>query len=98
MHKNARENSDESLSFIFCFFAIFAISTSFFANRFVGALKVKFHSNNPWFHMTGRHQCEETEHNFVADAFNWEQRVKGEVAAARAWSGNWGEVFAPDSP
>lgn len=48
--------------------------------------------------MTGRHQCEETEHNFVADAFNWEQRVKGELAAARAWSGNWGEVFAPDSP
>lgn len=47
---------------------------------------------------TARHQCEQTEHNFVADAFNWEQRVKGELTAARAWSGNWGDLFAPDSP
>ena len=26
--------------------------------------------------MLKRHQCEETEHNFVADGQNWEQRVK----------------------
>ncbi|KAL7548029.1 hypothetical protein ACHAWF_011365 [Thalassiosira exigua] len=45
-----------------------------------------------------RHQCDETEHNFVADAFNWEQRVRGESAAARAWSGSWGDVFAPGRP
>ena len=48
--------------------------------------------------MTGRHQCDETEHNFVADAFNWEQRVKGELTAARTWTSNWGSVFAPNSP
>ena len=47
--------------------------------------------------MTGRHQCDETEHNFVADAFNWEQRVKGELTAARTWTSNWGSVFAPNS-
>ncbi len=45
-----------------------------------------------------RHQCDKTEHNFVADAFNWEQRVKSELNISRAWSKNWGEVFAPDSP
>lgn len=43
-------------------------------------------------------KCEQTEHNFVADAFNWEQRVKGELTIARAWSGNWGDVFAPNDP
>jgi len=68
--------------------------------------------------MTARHQCDEVEHNFVADGHNWEQRVRGEIQAARAWvrplrhsasflcqfslqsikAGNWGEVFAPDSP
>lgn len=48
--------------------------------------------------MTARHQCDETEHNFVADAFNWEQRVKGELTAARTWTSNWGSVFAPNSP
>lgn len=45
-----------------------------------------------------RHRCDKTEHNFVADAFNWEQRVKSELNISRAWSKNWGEVFAPDSP
>ena len=47
---------------------------------------------------TGRHQCDETEHNYVAEAFNWEQRVKGENDAAREWSKNWGSLFAPDEP
>ena len=45
-----------------------------------------------------RHQCDNTEHNFVADGFNWEQRVRGELAAARSWSEQWGDVFAPDNP
>ena len=44
-----------------------------------------------------RRPGEKNEHNFVADAFNWEQRVKGEINAAKVWSSNWGEVFAPDS-
>ena len=48
--------------------------------------------------MTSRHQCDQTEHNFVGDAFNWEQRVKGELNVARAWQSNWGEVFAPNAP
>mmetsp|Transcript_22180 Transcript_22180/g.46661 ORF Transcript_22180/g.46661 Transcript_22180/m.46661 type:complete len:103 (+) Transcript_22180:94-402(+) len=48
--------------------------------------------------MSGRHQCDQQEHNYVADAFNWEQRVKGEKEAARSWPENWGEVFAPHAP
>lgn len=44
-----------------------------------------------------RQHNEKGEHNFVADAFNWEQRVKGETNAAKVWSSNWGEVFAPDT-
>lgn len=47
---------------------------------------------------TERHQCDKTEHNFVADAFNWEQCMKKEREAAGAWSRNWGQVFAPDEP
>ena len=43
-------------------------------------------------------KCDQTEHNFVADAFNWEQRVRGELQAARAWSPNWGSVYAPNAP
>jgi len=27
--------------------------------------------------------CEKGEHNYVADAQNWEQRIKGEIEAAR---------------
>jgi hypothetical protein len=45
-----------------------------------------------------RHQCDQTEYNYVAEAFNWEQRVKGENDAAREWSQNWGCLFAPDQP
>ena len=45
-----------------------------------------------------RHQCEQTEYNYVAEAFNWEQRVKGENEAARAWTSNWGNLFAPNQP
>ena len=45
-----------------------------------------------------RHQCEQSEYNYVAEAFNWEQRVKGEVNAAREWTSNWGTLFAPDQP
>ena len=48
--------------------------------------------------MAGRHQCDRTEHNYVAEAFNWEQRIKGENEAARAWTKNWGEIYAPNSP
>jgi hypothetical protein len=44
-----------------------------------------------------RQHSDKKEHNFVADAFNWEQRVKGETNAAKEWSSNWGDVFAPDS-
>lgn len=44
-----------------------------------------------------RQHSEKKEHNFVADAFNWEQRVKGELNSAKVWSSNWGDVFAPDS-
>lgn len=44
-----------------------------------------------------RHQCDQTEVNYVAEAFNWEQRVKGENEAARQWASNWSSVFAPDS-
>lgn len=44
-----------------------------------------------------RHQCDQTEINYVAEAFNWEQRVKGENDAARQWASNWSSVFAPDS-
>ena len=46
-----------------------------------------------------RHQCEQSEYNYVAEAFNWEQRVKGEVNAAREWTSNWGvTLFAPNQP
>eukprot|EP00804_Cyclotella_cryptica_P017275 CCRYP_016824-RA/>CCRYP_016824-RA protein AED:0.01 eAED:0.01 QI:0/-1/0/1/-1/1/1/0/101 len=48
--------------------------------------------------MTSRHQCEQTEINYVAEAFNWEQRIKGENDAARQWASNWSSVFAPDMP
>jgi hypothetical protein len=48
--------------------------------------------------MTSRHQCDRTEINYVAEAFNWEQRVKGENDAARHWSSNWSSVFAPNAP
>ncbi|KAL7514814.1 hypothetical protein ACHAXN_012135 [Cyclotella atomus] len=44
-----------------------------------------------------RHQCDQTEVNYVAEAFNWEQRVKGENDAARQWASNWSSVFAPYS-
>ena len=45
-----------------------------------------------------RHQSDRTELNYVAEAFNWEQRVKGENDAARQWASNWASVFAPDTP
>ena len=48
--------------------------------------------------MTSRHQCDQTEINYVAEAFNWEQRVKGENDAARQWASNWSSVFAPEMP
>jgi hypothetical protein len=41
--------------------------------------------------MAARHQCEQTEHNYVTEAFNWESRVKTEDDT------NWGEVFAPNA-
>lgn len=45
-----------------------------------------------------RHQCDQTEYNFVAEAFNWEQRVKSENDVAREWNKNWGDLFAPNQP
>jgi|Transcript_1428 hypothetical protein len=48
--------------------------------------------------MAARHQCEQTEHNYVAEAFNWESRVKTEDEASRTWVRNWGEIFAPNAP
>ena len=45
-----------------------------------------------------RHQCDQTEQNYVAEAFNWEQRVRGENDAAREWNKNWGSLFAPNQP
>ena len=47
--------------------------------------------------MTADQHSGKREHNFVADAFNWEQRVKGEINAAKVWSSNWGDLFSPDS-
>ena len=46
----------------------------------------------------GRHQCDQTDHNYVAEAFYWEQIVEGENDAAREWSKNWGSLFARDEP
>ena len=46
----------------------------------------------------GRHQCDQTDHSYVAEAFYWEQRVEGENDAAREWSKNWGSLFARDEP
>jgi len=31
--------------------------------------------------------------NAVADAHNWEQRVKGEIDAPRKWTESWGPYF-----
>ena len=38
------------------------------------------------------------EHNFVADAHNWEQRIKTENEAAQIWSNNWGSLYVKDAP
>merc|ERR1711988_1113663 len=42
--------------------------------------------------------AKESEHSYVADAQNWEQRVKSELDAAKVWKDNWGPLFAPDAP
>ena len=39
--------------------------------------------------------AKESEHNFVADAHNWEQRIKVENEAAQIWTNNWGSLYAP---
>lgn len=38
------------------------------------------------------------EHNFVADAHNWEQRIKVENSASQIWSNNWGTLYAAQLP
>mmetsp|Transcript_6784 Transcript_6784/g.20024 ORF Transcript_6784/g.20024 Transcript_6784/m.20024 type:complete len:93 (+) Transcript_6784:107-385(+) len=38
------------------------------------------------------------EKNFVADAQNWEGRVKQETDAAKIWYKDWGSLYAPDMP
>ncbi len=38
------------------------------------------------------------EHNFVADAHNWEQRIKTENSAAQIWSNNWGSLYTKGAP
>mmetsp|Transcript_9160 Transcript_9160/g.13571 ORF Transcript_9160/g.13571 Transcript_9160/m.13571 type:complete len:121 (-) Transcript_9160:1634-1996(-) len=40
--------------------------------------------------------CDKVERNYVADAQNWEQRVKGELESARIWSKNWGVLYNKD--
>jgi hypothetical protein len=37
---------------------------------------------------------QEQERNYVAEAYNWEQRVKGELESARVWVSNWGSIYA----
>ena len=38
------------------------------------------------------------DHNFVADAQNYEQRVKAELEGAKQWYGDWGSLYCPDAP
>lgn len=38
------------------------------------------------------------ERNYVAEAQNWEARVKGELDSARCWEANWGELLYNDGP
>ena len=38
------------------------------------------------------------EKSFVAEAQNWEGRVKAEVDAAKIWYKDWGSLYAPDMP
>jgi len=38
------------------------------------------------------------EHNYVADALNWEQRVSGELESARIWETHWGDLYSKDKP
>mmetsp|Transcript_48449 Transcript_48449/g.58650 ORF Transcript_48449/g.58650 Transcript_48449/m.58650 type:complete len:129 (+) Transcript_48449:321-707(+) len=39
-----------------------------------------------------------SERNYVSEAHNWEQRVKGEMEYARTWQQNWGELYAKNEP
>lgn len=38
------------------------------------------------------------EHNYVADALNWEQRVSGELESARIWETHWGDLYSKGNP
>ena len=38
-------------------------------------------------------ESKDREHNYVADAQNWEARVKGELESARCWEANWGDLY-----
>ena len=43
--------------------------------------------------MAEKDKEKDKEHNYVADAQNWEARVKGELESARCWEANWGELY-----
>ena len=43
--------------------------------------------------MAETEKSKDNEHNYVADAQNWEARVKGELESARCWEANWGELY-----
>jgi hypothetical protein len=39
------------------------------------------------------HDKKPKDYNAVADGYNWEQRVKGEIEAPKKWSEAWGKYF-----
>ena len=41
---------------------------------------------------------EKGDHNFVADAQNFEQRVKAELDGAKQWYSDWGSLYCPEEP
>ncbi|GMI45071.1 hypothetical protein TrCOL_g6543 [Triparma columacea] len=42
--------------------------------------------------------ADKSEHNFVADAHNFEQRIKVENEAAMIWNHNWGSLYSAGEP
>jgi len=42
--------------------------------------------------------AEKVEHNFVADALNYEQRVRSELEVAKRWYEEWGVLYCPEEP
>lgn len=39
------------------------------------------------------HEKHSHDYNAVADGYNWEQRIKGEIEAPKKWSEAWGKYF-----